>query len=502
MNATDLLAARGLADAARLVGEYVVRQRWYGGRQRGIREFTIDDSFELPGTWPAVVVVILAVHYDEGLVHRYQVPVAISDGGGAEIWEGNVVATVDIADRRNIFYDALSDGNGAWAFWRAIAEGARISTAHGEVVCAGDIDISSDGPGSVRPLAREQSNTSLVRADREVLKCFRRIELGTSPELEMLESLASVGFNHVAPVRGTIERIEHDGGRTLLAMVQRYLHNGTEGWTLALNSLRNLYADIEEAGAPQRSREEIVVAVREQGSSFGAEAQRIGGVTAELHLALCGPGMKGEMAAEAATTETLRAWVDEMSNDLADLLGHASEALQPLRDQREAILAVLRAPLDLEQGGMAIRYHGDYHLGQLLRTDDGWTILDFEGEPARGGEARRARSSALRDVAGMLRSFDYAAAVELRDFSTSGEPGWEVMQAHSDAWAELNRKAFWEAYIARVGDSPLLPKAADAVILRRAFEMQKAIYEVGYELGHRPDWAAIPIDFVLTEVGG
>jgi trehalose synthase-fused probable maltokinase len=151
----------------------------------------------------------------------------------------------------------------------------------------------------------------------------------------------------------------------------------------------------------------------------------------------------------------------------------------------------------LQSGGLAIRIHGDYHLGQVMRIDEGWVVLDFEGEPDRPLAERRRRTSALRDVAGMLRSFDYAAAAALAERSKPGGEEWQALLPQGQAWAEANRASFWNAYAARVEGSPLLPPHDATITLLRAFELQKAVYEVGYELGHRPDWLLIPLQFLL-----
>jgi maltokinase len=190
-----------------------------------------------------------------------------------------------------------------------------------------------------------------------------------------------------------------------------------------------------------------------------------------------------------------------MTADLDRLLERQSAALDPLRDIRPAVVAGFDAIGELREGGLAIRVHGDYHLGQVLRTDAGWTVLDFEGEPTRNLSERRLRSSPLRDVAGMTRSLDYAATVALLERTAPTDPDRDRLMAYGDAWAAANRRLFWGAYLARVGTAPMLPDAAATTALRRAFEVQKAVYEADYELGHRPDWLAIPLRFLLREVG-
>ena len=499
MNAAlDLLARHGLADAETRLREYLPRQRWFGGRERDLVGLRVVDVGMLQEGDPAVLSVIVDVDYAEGEPERYHVPVAAQVEGAASVWEGVVIASGERDGRPLLVYDALHGGEPSFVLWKAVAAGAEIPMEGGRVVCRNlGFELGDVGPGSVRPLGREQSNSSLVRGDLEVMKCFRKLSRGLSPELEMLESLAAAGFEEVAAPLGVVEYDDGGGDAALVAMLQPYLHNGTDGWTLALASLRDLYAHAEEMGTSERRA--ALRVVQEQGASFEPEAERIARVTARMHLAL--RSANGEaMRAEAISEDLLTRWAADMRADLDHLLAGSSDSIDPLRSVAGTLAAAFDAILAVTTAGMAIRYHGDYHLGQLLRTDAGWTILDFEGEPARGPEARRSKSSALRDVAGMMRSFDYAAEVEMRNWAAAGDTDYELVRAYGEAWAEVNRRAFWDAYLDELGDSDLLPARGGGQVLRRAFELQKAVYEVAYELGHRPEWVDIPVDFLVREL--
>lgn len=498
MNASlDLLARHGLADAEARLREYLPRQRWFGGRDRDLVGLRVADVGVLQEGDPTVLSVIVDVEYAEGDPERYHVPIAAQVEGAASVWEGVVIASGERDGRPVLVYDALHGGEPSFVLWKAVAAAAEIPMESGRVVCRNlGFELGDVGHTSVRPLGREQSNSSLVRGDMEVMKCFRILSRGLSPELEMLESLAAAGFEEVAAPLGVVEYDDGGGDYALVAMLQPYLHNGTDGWTLALASLRDLYAHAEEMGTAER-RAALRVA-QEQGASFEPEAERIARVTARMHLAL--RAASGEaVSAEPVSDEMREGWVTGMRADLDHLLAGSSENLRPLRSIAEEIKAAFDGILTVKDAGLAIRYHGDYHLGQLLRTDAGWTILDFEGEPARGQEARRLKSSALRDVAGMMRSFDYAAEVEMRNWAAEGDTDYEQVRAYGEAWAEVNRRAFWTAYVDELGESDLLPVGAGAALLRRAFEFQKAVYEVVYELGHRPEWVDIPVDFLVRE---
>ncbi|HET9050977.1 MAG TPA: hypothetical protein VFO60_04695, partial [Candidatus Dormibacteraeota bacterium] len=424
--------------------------------------------------------------------------------------------------------DALADPAALAELWDAIRGAETRPGAAGEIRCVNlRMPPAEDDGGAIRLLGREQSNTSAVRGDRELLKCLRRVAPGVSPELELTDALARAGFTRVAAPLGAAEYRPAGGGEpTLLAVVQPFLSNGTEGWSLALTSLRALYADMEEMVLPGTPVGDVTlrvergggeaVAVRpvaepapavvapdpgEGAATFAPEAARLGRVTAEMHLALLRVDGGAEVDARPVTHDDLAGWSRDMTAELDDLLANASAAVDPLRARRPELVAAFEAVRDVA-GGTAIRVHGDYHLGQALRTDDGWTIIDFEGEPNLPLPERRRRSTALRDVAGMLRSFDYAAAAALAERLSPADPEWTRLEPLGDAWSAANRAAFWSAYTETVEGSPLLPDEAATGVLLRAFELRKAVYETGYELGHRPDWIGIPMRFLLGRVAG
>ena len=307
----------------------------------------------------------------------------------------------------------------------------------------------------VRPIGVEQSHTSLVYDDRLLLKIFRRLHEGPNPEIEITEALAAAGFTHVAAPLATWTL---DGSH--LAVVQPYLAGGAEGWALALTSLRDMYAT--DCSDPS-----------ECGGDFGAEAWRLGEVTAAMHLSLAEVfgAQGGDPEVWASTAEAQLARLEDDDADRAA----AQEFVQRLRAVGEP--------------GAAIRIHGDYHLGQVMRTDAGWFVLDFEGEPARPLAERQMYSSPLQDVAGMLRSFQYAAAVALseRDEFDHGQ-----LSPLAEAWGDRNRQAFLDGYLGVDGIGDLLPGDADRDTVLAAFELDKAVYEVLYERAYRPDWVDIP----------
>lgn len=492
---TALLDDFGIGGIVEAVRAWLPARRWF--RARGdIDTIELDDIAVVHDADPLVLYTLWRVGRLAGAGERYSLllgarraPHAVAEYGPDHL----------IGESGGwIVYDALADAEASAELWRLLARSGRVATRHGELVAHADAEIDTEALDDIHLLGVEQSNSSLVRGQREFLKWLRRIEPGPSIEMEMTGVLREHDF-HWTPARlGHIAYYGNDAPAALQALLQTYLHNGSEGWALALTSLRDLYADAEEHGsATAVERHE---AVENQGASFLAESARLGEVTAELHLTLADTSLGGAMAVHRIGTPELSHWSDEMVAELDAVLQRDHPLIEPLRRKRDIIAARFTQLRDLGDGGYSIRIHGDYHLGQVLRNDEGWHILDFEGEPDRSVDDRRRPSSPLRDVAGMLRSFDYAAAAALAERMSPADPQWAVLYAQGDAWAQANREAFWASYLQRLGDraDTLLPAGGHALELRRAFELQKALYEVEYEIGHRPDWVGIPLHFLMA----
>jgi trehalose synthase-fused probable maltokinase len=485
--AVDLTWVRETLETALL--SWLPRQRWYGGGL-GISYVRCQELTSIAEGEAVVAVCIVAVGFDDASEVNYNVPIAVGSPTGLRPSDPGAVVHDDDGV---LVFDALADSRTAAPLWRIVAASATVPLGHGRLVASGGgLDPSAT---DISPLVREQSNTSLVVEGEHLLKVMRRVVFAPSVELEMTQALADAGFVHVAPAQAWLDYKRVDEAHpALLALSQPYLHNGTEGWTLALTSLRDLYADAEDSHSVGAS--ERVLAVEEAGGSFTSEAARLGDITAQMHLALA-QAKGADLAPEPITRGLLNQWADEMVGDLDALIATGVEPIEELETHRDALRQRIDAIRSLAKPGLAIRIHGDLHLGQVLRTDAGWTVLDFEGEPRRSVEHRRRRHSPLRDVAGMLRSFDYAASVALIERLTPADPTWEHIRAHGLSWAAANREAFWATYVERTAATALLPDPGAALTLRRAFEIQKAVYEVSYELAHRPTWVPVPLGFLL-----
>jgi maltokinase len=323
-------------------------------------------------------------------------------------------------------------------------------------------------------LTGEQSNTSLVFGESAIFKVFRRVAPGPNPDLEVATALADLGSTHIAEPYGWIEtRI--DGATTVLAILSRYLRAASDGWSLAATSVRDLYASV--LGGAAAIGVEGFGAAGDAGGDFAGEAERLGVATAQVHADLAEAFGTSELEPEALRElaeqmfrrfDMAIAAVPELSR-YADLIGDAFSNLAKLTEPEPAQ-----------------RVHGDYHLGQVMRTQTGWVVLDFEGEPASPLAQRRARSSPLRDVAGMLRSFDYAARHQLLT-----HPERASLTPVASDWVRRNGEAFCAGYAEAGGLDP----ARNAVLLR-ALVLDKAVYEVIYEARNRPTWLAIPLESI------
>jgi maltokinase len=436
-----------------LIPAYLGAQRWFGGPTPEADAVRVERSREL---WAA----------EENARRLWQAIVALGDvryqlligerpnGERADFLHGHEEGVLGAVDSRSAyFYDAVLD-----------TELARILL---EVASGG-----SERATLARPMATEQSNSSLVFDDRLILKVFRRLHPGRNADIEVTSALFSVGFAHVAAPLVVWRDEPYD-----LAFGQQFLAGGSEGWALALTSLRDLYST--PSGHPAQA-----------GGDFAAEGYRLGNMTAEMHLAL------DEAFGRQAGSEQRAAWLALVDDLEARLSKAGEESGRHLADRAAPLLVRLRA---VENPGPAIRVHGDFHLGQVMRTDAGWYVLDFEGEPTRSLAERTAPTSPLKDVSSMLRSFDYASRYALLE-RTAMEA--EQLEALALAWESHNRQAFLEGYRDIPGIDDLLPGPESRAAVMIGYELDKALYELEYERSHRPDWVPLPMNAINRLVDG
>jgi predicted trehalose synthase len=427
------------ADPGTLDATWLASRRWFRSKSRPLRSVTVHEAAPLPGSGDLV---ILAAAFADGGEERYMVPALPAPNG----------------------YREPADGDGMWrAMVAAMVDGGLdVAGRHGRFALEPGLALRSLLPGGraqadeleERSLGVEQSNTSVWLGDRLVLKVYRLLEPGTNPEIEVTEFLTSAGFTHAPLAAGSVRYLEDDAEPSGAAVVQSLVPSRGDAWAWMLDRL----------GSPPGGPVEAVAA-----------AAQIGGITADLHAALQSEPDHPDFPSRPASADELATWqrgaVVQLEAAIATLEGKDRERLAAVETSARHIFDSIADA----QGAWVSRVHGDYHLGQLLATDAGFVVTDFEGEPARPLAERRRPASPLRDVAGMLRSLDYAAHT-VRGMHEGFDP---------DAWLPDARTALLAAYGGE----------ADPRLLR-AFELEKACYEIRYEANFRPGWVTLPLGAV------
>jgi maltokinase len=437
---------------AETLAGWLPEQRWFAGKGTRTDGITVQSETVLTDGDPGLRHLIIAATHDSRPV-SYQLLVGLRAAVPPRLAHVAIGAWGDGLTA----YDALHDHELTQVLLAAIAEHRTVGPLR---FCAEPGAELDTGAESI-VLTGEQSNTSLLFGEDSILKVFRRLSPGPNPDLEVPQALARLGSGHVAAPLGWID-ISSQGEVTVLGILSTYLRAATDGWTLAATSVRDLYA----AEAPSAAQ---------AGGDFAPEAERLGAATAEVHRDLARAFGTGELPPGSAA---------ELAGQMRVRLDEALAAVPALGPYAGLIggaysdLGKLDGPLPVQ------RVHGDYHLGQVMRTQTGWVLIDFEGEPARPLAERRARHPALRDVAGMLRSFEYAARYQL-----SPETETPVLREAAREWAHRNQAAFCTGYAGAGGADP-----REHAVLLRAFTFDKAVYEVVYEARQRPSWLRIPLE--------
>lgn len=453
MGQDSLLPWAPPAELAHLFGHYLAGRRWYGGNAAPT-SLSVVDSGCLAELGDATRLLWAIVDAD-GELYQLLIAERPTTDSAAHL-QGQEFALIGVVGDR-VYYGATIDSEMAIALLGVASGGLEDATR-------------------ARRLNVDQSHTSIVYDDRLIMKVFRRLSPGPNPDVEVTEALARTGFSHVPLPLVRWQRDGHD-----LAFGQVYLAGGTDGWALALTSLRDFYATGAEVAEGT-----ALSGPHMSGGDFAAEASRLGQVTAEMHLAMAeafgagrGPGKQRPPAEPLA--EQWPGFVAALEEKVTRLGPELAGSARPLLNRLAAV----------EDPGPAVRAHGDYHLGQVMRSDTGWYVLDFEGEPNRPLEERLRPTSVLKDVAGMLRSLQYASRFALRERAES-EPA--VLEQLARAWEHHNAAAFLRGYYdTKFIDDLLPPGPEDREAVRVAFELDKALYELEYEQAYRPEWVPIPL---------
>ena len=557
----SILTGPGLNLLQQLLPRYLQRQRWFGAKSRTIVSVHVLDSVPFPRSNPrpaegesnarsiaagsTCAIVFLQLTYDDAATDTYQLPLCVSSGDAAEAVRagapGSIVATLNTASGPAVLHDGTADEAFRQKLLSLIDKNGELPSALGRIRATKSIafdEARGTGPLLARTGSAEQSNTSILYEGKLIMKLFRRLQPGENPDTEIGRFLTEVAhFPRIAPFLGDIQSISQDGSETgestTLAMLQGLVPNEGDGWQWTLEEISRYFESCATCPMPQDvgtypsfvTDAPTSETAREHAGLYLEGAALLGRRTAEMHLALATPTENTDFRAEPFSTNDLAA-------DAARVEAQITRSLEALRrgmttlqaglnessdtdstpdlaalilSQRRELLARARvlASADPATAGKRTRIHGDYHLGQTLRSKADFVILDFEGEPARSLEERRAKQSPLKDVAGMLRSFSYAAYAGLNAFTQRRPPNSandsRALEAWTQLWLNSVSTEFLRAYKTAIAEMPrLIPESEQAQLLLNAYLLEKSLYELLYELNNRPTWVRIPLLGILA----
>jgi maltose alpha-D-glucosyltransferase/alpha-amylase len=512
---------------------YLTSQRWYGGKARSLRSIRILDAIPFSFAGSAAQITLVRTEFTEGTPETYVLPLALASVeriARAQIPETALIARVDAGDGNGVLYDPTLDHSFGHVILGIIGGRKRLPGSGGAISGVPSESalrtVAPDAQTEPSPTTKfEQSNSSIVFGRQTILKLFRRMEPGISLDVEVGRFLTEkVGFPHTPAFLGTLEYEPARGEKSSLALWQRFVSSEGDAWSYTQDALSEYFARAaatEDREQPPHPPEGALAwlepsppppGITQRIGPYLASARLLGARTGELHVALASIPHDPTFSPEPFDAEYQRALGESIRT-------HARESLRLLQHRldylpaavtgkarallgREGLLmrridALLGRPLS----AVRIRCHGDYHLGQALYTGEGYVILDFEGEPARPIHERRVKHSPLQDVAGMLRSYDYAAQAAQRKFREGTmlpEQNDASLARWSDLWQRWVSAAFLQGYLSQVAGTPAWPAARqDLQNLLDVLILDKALYELRYELNNRPDWSLIPVASLL-----
>jgi maltose alpha-D-glucosyltransferase / alpha-amylase len=508
--------------------DYLRQQRWFGGKARQIHSVQLADCIAMRLSNARALIALARVEYAEGRGETYVVPLLQGRdelSSPADSSRGILRISDPESSSEVVLTDALASQEFLGALLAGIQGNVLSAGERGSLQARHSSALQRLLPGSIgapagRVMRTEQSNTSIVYADRLILKFYRRAEEGINPDLEIGHFLTEVAkFPNTPPLGGSLEYRTPNGKGMTLGILQGFVPNQGDAWRCTLDSLGDFLADAAarlpqsaaSSGAdssPALTTADLPAELSAKLASKGELCGLLGRRTAELHLALASSSADPAFAPErftAAFRESLESSLHDLTVRNFDLLRSKCEGLpENLRQSatemlklEEDVLLKFHTTLEKEIGGARTRIHGDYHLGQVLYTGSDFVIIDFEGEPARSISERRAKRSPLQDVAGMLRSFHYAAgSASLAAQEKSGHLAnlGSAIEKRAGLWQSTVSEQFLEEYQKSAKGASFLPaKREETEALLKLHLLEKAVYELGYELNNRPAWLAIPL---------
>ncbi|WP_348269957.1 maltose alpha-D-glucosyltransferase [Edaphobacter paludis] len=536
-----LLTGTGLELLQQILPTYLPHQRWFGAKSRTIKTVCVLDWVQLPNINAALV--FLELTYENAAPDEtkdiYQLPLTISAGEEVEIIRasapGSIIATLTTPGGPAILHDAVAREDLRQSLLSLIESNREISAQHGVLQGSGSTafaEVRGTGPLHARTGSAEQSNTSILYDSKLIMKLFRRLQPGENPDTEIGRFLTETAhFPRIAPFLGDIRLTTKDSEPITVAMLQGLVENEGDGWQWTLDDLARYYESAVTSTPPHDTgkqpsfldplerevQTEAHTTACEHAGLYLEAAALLGRRTAEMHLALATATADTAFSPEPFSPSDLEADATRIDAQIVRTLDALKQGMSHLTDDAtvDSAALLLSRRIDLfaranvitssapGSSGQRIRIHGDYHLGQILRSRGDFVILDFEGEPARPLMERRAKQSPLKDIAGMLRSFSYAAYAGLHAFTQRHPPNNEADAHHLEAWTRLWQNTvsteFLHAYGQTISANPhLIPQPHQANVLLNAYLLEKALYELLYEINNRPGWVRIPLAGILA----
>lgn len=519
----------------RVLPDYLKERRWFGGKARQIKKLKIAEQIPVGDKEScSIEVLLMRVEYAIGTPEVYVLPLAFVEGDeSGEIagkYPGGTICRLEASGVSGILYDGVYSDAFCRDLLSSIAKNASIQMNGGELRAyrGRALDVNDENIQDLKPkvLALEQSNTSILYGAQYFLKLYRHPDKGLNPDLETSRFLSEeAGFLHIPPFAGGVEYRKADSEPISICILQKFVPNRGDAWNYYLDKVAEYYRKIlargeEVSGTPPNPASLLGFSYQEPALQYvemiGQEsidfAALLGRRTAELHKALASGRGGSSFAPESFSSEFRESVLNSvstltqnvlqlLSGNLNGLPDHLLPEARAILDLDNRILNDLQALADNEMPAMRIRIHGDYHLGQVLFTGEDFVIIDFEGEPARSLAERRIKQSPLKDVAGMIRSFHYAAYLTLLSQGSIGSENVSLLTPWADLWYSVMAGSFLGSYLDTVRDSQFVPEETFQLeILLKVFLIEKAIYELGYELNNRPAWVLIPIRGIISLV--
>ena len=538
-NWTNVFSGKGRAVLEESLPLYLQTRRWFGGKTRRIKGTTFNEVVPIPWNSTEACIIEIQIEYTEEEPELYVLPLSFASGERAdqirESSPGAVLAQVTVrqndGEKSGVIYDAVLDKDFCKSLVEMIVKRRHLRGSFGDFVASPTRVMREALNTSIANLdvvstRLEQSNSSIVFGDQFILKLFRRVERGVNPDIEMGYFLTErVGFPHVPPVAGTIEYRTKRGESAAVGLLHKYVPNEGDAWRHTLDALSQYFDRVvtksfNELFGPLPAMTFVELLQSNTVPSFASElvgpflenVKLLGQRTAELHIALASDYDNPDFAPEPFSLLYQRSLYQSMRNHSGQMLQLLRRNLKALRgpvldealkvlDRQSEIMNLFRSVLLRKISAKRTRNHGDFHLGQVLYTGKDYVIIDFEGEPARPLTERRIKRTPIRDVAGMLRSFHYAAYTSLFGHLGSSMVRPEdlaALEPWARLWNEWIGSTFLKSYLDHAMPAGFLPAAREELnILLNIYLLEKALYELGYELNNRPDWLRIPLIGIL-----